>query len=106
MSTSPATAPPAPVRRIITGHTAGGTAVFAADEPVQPYALQGSTALLTDLFWQDGFPASNDGGIAEPIATHDSLSEIVNTKGSVLRAVDMPPRTESVRAVAALPQEA
>ncbi|GJE89134.1 cupin domain-containing protein [Phanerochaete sordida] len=93
MPTNPAAVQPAPVRRIITGHTDDGKAIFADDQPVQPYPFKGSTTLFTDLFWQEGFPAKNDGDFAEQVKTHDS--EIVNVKGSLLRSVDIPPHTES-----------
>ena len=82
------------IRRIVTGHTPDGKAIFADDSPVQSYPFKGSTTLFTDLFWQEGFPAKSDGGLSEEVKTHDG--EIVNGKGTLLRAVDMPPRTESV----------
>ncbi|GJE89126.1 cupin domain-containing protein [Phanerochaete sordida] len=95
MTTSSTPAALAPVRRIVTGHTSDGKAVVAADDPVPSYPFRGSTTHFTDLFWQEGFPADNSSnGLSRAVTTHDT--EIVNAKGSLLRAVDMPPHTESV----------
>lgn len=93
MSTTAAAELP-PVRRIITGHTSDGKAIYADDGPVRSYPFAGSTTLFTHLYRSDGLPSSNDGGF-EDAAKHRE-NELVNPNGSVLRAVDFPPRTESV----------
>ncbi|EKM52480.1 uncharacterized protein PHACADRAFT_260922 [Phanerochaete carnosa HHB-10118-sp] len=93
MSTTAAAGLP-PVRRIITGHTSDGKAVFADDAPASSYPFAGSTTVFTDLYRSDGFPASNDGGFEDAVKHRDN--GLVNPNGSVFRAVDVPPRTESV----------
>lgn len=93
MSTSSAPALP-PVRRIITGHTDDGKAVVVDDAPVSSYPFRGSTTQFTDLYWQDGFPGTNNGGFEDAVKRHDG--EIVNPTGTALRVVDTPPHTESV----------
>ncbi|EKM52472.1 uncharacterized protein PHACADRAFT_149157 [Phanerochaete carnosa HHB-10118-sp] len=93
MSTTSTTAGRPPVRRIVTGHARDGKAIFAEDGLVQPRAFRRSQTQFTDLYWSEGFPSSNDGEFQDDIKQHDN--DVVNPDGSVFRAVDMAPHTES-----------
>ncbi|EKM52479.1 uncharacterized protein PHACADRAFT_176509 [Phanerochaete carnosa HHB-10118-sp] len=93
MSTTAPPQPP-PARRVITGHTPDGKAIFVKDEPVRFWPAQGTTTMLSDAYRSFGFPISNDGGLEDVLKPRDD--EIVNSNGSVFRIMDMPPHTETV----------
>ncbi|EKM52481.1 uncharacterized protein PHACADRAFT_211736 [Phanerochaete carnosa HHB-10118-sp] len=94
MSTTPTAAKPLPVRRIVTGHTPDGKAIFVDDGPVASYPFGGSKTFTTDLYWIHGFPPSNDGGFEDAVKQHDNV--IVNPTGSTFRVFDMPPHREAM----------
>ncbi|KIP06423.1 hypothetical protein PHLGIDRAFT_118981 [Phlebiopsis gigantea 11061_1 CR5-6] len=47
---------------------------------------------FSDFFWEDGFPANNE-GYQDAVKEH--TSDLVSTTGSVFRAVDIPPSGNS-----------
>lgn len=85
------TSPPSPfpnVRRVVTGHSPSGTAVFLDDHTVKPRPIENG-ALFTDLFRTEEFPVSNSVKFSDKIK--DTPEELVSKGGSTFRVVDMPP---------------
>jgi hypothetical protein len=80
-------------RRIVTGHNESGRSIIVADGiiPCKPTAIKCNFAVLYETHQ---FPASND-DFVDPI--QDKTQSLANDKGVVLRVVDFPPHTETVR---------
>lgn len=97
-ASAPAPASPLPaIRRVVSGHSADGRSLVAADGAVaaRPFGRAGSR--FTDLFWTDASPADNGGPFRD--AVRDHAAEVVSAHGCAFRAVDMPPGGGSVRAL-------
>jgi len=80
-------------RRIVTGHDEQGNSIVLKDSriPCDPTGVKASFAVL----WETSqFPASNDGN-ADP--TDHKTRSLANDKGVVLRVVDIPANTVTVR---------
>jgi hypothetical protein len=82
-------------RRIVTGHNESGRSIVVADNivPCEPTPINCNFAVLYETHQ---FPASNDEWV-DPI--QDKTKSLANDKGVVLRVVDFPPHTETVRIV-------
>lgn len=80
-------------RRIVTGHDDHGKAIVVADSliPCEPTKIKCNFAVLYETHQ---FPESNDKWI-DP--TKSRTTDLANKKGVVLRVVDFPPRTKTVR---------
>lgn len=80
-------------RRIVTGHDDNGNAIVLADNliPCEPTKIKCNFAVLYETHQ---FPESNDKWI-DP--TKSRTTDLANEKGVVLRVVDFPPRTKTVR---------
>jgi hypothetical protein len=87
-----------PIRRIVTGHTPSGKATVVADTSVPArMTAQSSSSLFTDLYRTDVFPCTNDGPFVDAAVEHSD--ELFAPHGTSFRAVDVPPRGGSVRAL-------
>lgn len=93
---------PPPIRRVVTGHAPDGKAIVEEDALVQAHPFGDPTAPVqfTDLFWTDTFPPDNNGAFKDVAKEHET--EVVSAGGSVFRAVDMPPGSNSVRTASEL----
>lgn len=80
-----------PHRRIVTGHTPQGKAIFERDEEIVGYLAPSKDAQLTVLWSTDAFPNDN----TDPRDGKDLPTSLVNAGGSVLRIVDMLPHSRS-----------
>src|SRR4029077_16655691 len=79
------------IRRIVTGHDAGGKAIVASDTLIAPEKIPGGDALFAKLWTTATSPADcNDAsdGAARP-------SGLTLPGGTVLRFVDMQPHARS-----------
>jgi len=79
-----------PIRRIVTGHNAGGRSVIASDGP-SPHVLTlpgRPDFALTDLWVSGGAPASNAGS-ADAAKRRITLEPPTN--GTIFRVVEFPP---------------
>lgn len=86
--------PPFPsVRRVVTGHTPEGKAVFLEDQPAlsRPFGPHPGSALRIDLYRTDEFPNTN--AINYVDLTSD---EVLSENGNTFRVVDYPPHSASV----------
>lgn len=80
-------------RRIVTGHDNYGKAIVLADSviPCEPTKIKCNFAVLYETHQ---FPESNDKWM-DPVEAR--TTDLANQKGVVLRVVDFPPRTKTVR---------
>ncbi|KAK4891550.1 hypothetical protein LTR27_009881 [Elasticomyces elasticus] len=80
-------------RRIVTGHSSSGAAIVVADSLIrtEPILAQARHAVLYETH---AFPASNDEW-NDPISI--GTKDLANGDGIVLRVVDFPPETVTVR---------
>lgn len=78
-------------RRIVTGHDPAGKAIFERDEQIRGYLSPSKDAQLTVLWSTDRFPCDN----LDARDGKDFPTGLVNAGGSVLRIVDMLPRSRS-----------
>ena len=94
------TAKTRPIRRVVTGHNAGGKSVFVMDGPApHVYCRTPGSAVVTELWETRGTPADNRGNdevTDRPFRLHPPKN------GSVFRIIEYPP--DSVR-LAALKKE-
>jgi hypothetical protein len=86
------------IRRVVTGHNAGGKSIFIMDGP-SPHVFNRGTGsvVVTDLWETHGTPADNRGN-------EDSISGPFRLQppknGSVLRIIEYPPDKQRVPALA------
>ncbi len=77
------------IRRVVTGHDAGGKAVVAIDAPAPNIRVRSANGLTSTLLWvEDETPADNDG--AEDKANRE-IGVAPPDGGSVFRIVTFPP---------------
>lgn len=89
---SPVISPFPPVRRVVTGHTSDGKAVFLEDKtvPTVLYSPEPGGSLKADLYRTEEFPSANSVDHVE-----SKNEELVSDGGSTLRAWDIPPHSAS-----------
>lgn len=92
---------PAIPRRVVTGHDASGTSVFAADGPVPVVRTAADGALFYEVWGTDAMPVPI--GSAEPDPTAGALTVPPGPNGTKIRINEFPPgvvspvhRTQSV----------
>ena len=87
------------VRRVITGHDAGGKAIVTIDEVAKHTASGRRGATAVNIWTTEGFPANNDGG------ADDGLRRVGTTlkNGTIFRIIEFAPglaarnhRTDSI----------
>ncbi|MGH3210914.1 MAG: cupin domain-containing protein [Trebonia sp.] len=76
-------------RRVVTGHDASGTSVFASDDPVPAAHATPSGTLFYELWATDSAPAAIDAVSPGPGAGPLSVAPARN--GTVLRINELPP---------------
>jgi hypothetical protein len=82
-------------RRIVTGHNDKGEAIVVADSEVESVPIMGGICNFAVLWETHNFPTTDNNEFDDPIKkTTESLS---NQNGVVLRVVDFPARTKTVR---------
>src|SRR5262245_14825090 len=88
---------PKPIRRVVTGHDAGGRSLFVMDGAA-PHVYQRSSgsAIVTELWETYSAPADN-GGSAEVTDHPFRLAPPKN--GSVFRIIEYPPDKERLAAL-------
>lgn len=89
-SENPPSPPFAPLRRVVTGHSADGKSIVVEDAPVppHPYGAKRET-YFTDLFWTDEFPSENGVGFKDLAKEHEN--EHFSSNGSSFRLSEFPP---------------
>ncbi len=89
---------PKQIRRVVTGHNAGGKSVFIIDAAT-PHVFQRTTgsAIVHELWETSRTPADNHGA-ADAIARGHRLPPPQN--GSVFRVIEYPPDSERLTALA------
>jgi mannose-6-phosphate isomerase-like protein (cupin superfamily) len=88
-----------PIRRVVTGHDAGGRSVFIMDgAPPHVYCRSWGSAVVTELWETRSAPASSAGN-AETTDHPFRLAPPAN--GTVFRIVEYPPDKERVAALEA-----
>jgi mannose-6-phosphate isomerase-like protein (cupin superfamily) len=89
---------PNPIRRVVTGHNAGGHSVFVMDGSA-PHVYQRSpgSAVVTELWETRSAPADNAGG-AE--VTDHSFRLMPPANGTVFRIIEYPPDKQRLAALA------
>jgi len=88
---------PKPIRRVVTGHNAGGKSIFITDGPAPHVRSRGTgSAVVTELWETRGSPADNRGN-AEVTDHPFRLPPAKN--GSVFRIIEYPPDRERLPAL-------
>src|SRR5712671_262088 len=90
-----------PVRRVVTGHDAGGKAIVLMDGPAPNQKLR-NTGLVSTLMWATDETPADISGTRDRAARESGVAP--PGAGSILRVVDFPPL--SAEAAAALDQSA
>jgi len=80
-----------PVRRVVTGHDAGGRAVFRSDDHFAPQLIPSGDAAMALLWTTATVPADND----DETDGRERAAGTTLTGGSVIRIVDMLPLQSS-----------
>ena len=88
---------PKPIRRVVTGHDAGGKSVFVVDAPApHVYRRSPGSAVVTELWETRSAPADNRGS-AE--VTDHAFRLAPPKHGSVFRIIEYPPDKERLAAL-------
>lgn len=86
---------PAPVRRIVTGHSPEGKSIIVEDAPVEPHlSFPGSKSLSSDIYWTTEHVPDND--IIFKDHANEHANELVGPAGNSFKVIDMPPGQKSV----------
>lgn len=80
---------PIPVRRIVTGHDAAGTAVVISDGPAPNVRVRDSSGIASTLLWATDESPADIAGSADRAARTIGVAPPQN--GSVFRIVEFPP---------------
>lgn len=82
-------------RRIVTGHNDKGEAIVVADSEIESVPILGGICSFAVLWETHNFPTTDNNEFDDPVKkTTESLS---NENGVVLRVVDFPAKTKTVR---------
>ena len=93
-TSSEASHPPTPTRRVVTGHTPSGDSIIVEDEPIPPRPFNGTPSFFTDLYWTDKSVPDNDVEFKDLAKEHPH--ELIGPEGSSLKVVWLPPGQVSV----------
>ena len=85
-----------PVRRVVTGHDAGGKAIVLMDGPAPNQKLR-NTGLVSTLMWATDETPADISGSSDRAARESGVAP--PPAGSILRVVDFPPLTTEAAAV-------
>lgn len=80
---------PTPVRRIVTGHDAAGTAIVISDGPAPNVRVREASGIASTLLWATDESPADISGDADRAAR--TIGVAPPHEGSVFRIVDFPP---------------
>jgi len=86
------------IRRVVTGHNAGGRSIFIIDGPTPHVFSRTKGSAVVHELWETGSTPADNRGSADAIARGHRLPPPKN--GSVFRIIEYPPDSERLAAIA------
>jgi mannose-6-phosphate isomerase-like protein (cupin superfamily) len=90
---------PRPIRRVVTGHSAQGRAIFISDGPAPAVYDRGSGATAVTELWETSATPASNAGNADPTAGQTQQRLPPPKNGSKFRVVEYPPDSKRVAAL-------